>query len=193
MTFEEIQKTLKNYSIGIAGAGGLGSNCAVALARSGIGKLVIADFDVVDKSNLNRQYYFVDQIGKAKVEALKENIARINPDTIVVAHNVKIEQSNIEDIFAHCHIIVEAFDVGEMKKMIVETVLEKLPKTPIISGIGMAGWGNTNSIKTRNIDNLYLCGDETSEVSETNPPLAPRVGIVANMQANTVLELILGK
>ena len=77
--------------------------------------------------------------------------------------------------------------------MIVETVLEKLPKTPIISGIGMAGWGNTNSIKTRNIDNLYLCGDESSEVSETNPPLAPRVGIVANMQANTVLELILGK
>jgi len=153
----------------------LGSNCAVALARSGIGKLVIADFDVVDKSNLNRQYYFVDQIGKVKVEALKENIARINPDTEVVAHNVKIEQSNVVDIFAHCDIIVEAFDLGEMKKMLIETVLEKLPKTPIISGIGMAGWGNTNSIKTRNIDNLYLCGDETSEVSETNPPLAPRV------------------
>jgi sulfur carrier protein ThiS adenylyltransferase len=193
MKFEEIQGKLKNYCIGIAGAGGLGSNCAVALARSGIGKVVVADFDVVDKSNLNRQYYFVEQIGQAKVEALKENIARINTETEVLVHNLKIEKANVVEIFAHCDIIVEAFDLAEMKQMLIETVLDKLPKTPIVSGLGMAGWGNNNTIKSRNIDNLHLCGDETSEVSEINPPLAPRVGIVANMQANTVLEIILGK
>ena len=191
MTFEEIKNELKYNTVGIAGAGGLGSNCAVALARSGLGKIIIADFDVVSKSNLNRQYYFYDQIGQIKVFALKDNIEKINPNVQVEVHKIKINEDNASIIFANCDVIVEAFDNAEAKQMLIETILSEFPDKQIISGIGMAGFGNNNSIKSRQIDNLYICGDEKSEVSKENPPLAPRVGIVASMQANLVLEILL--
>jgi len=191
MTFKEIKNKLKYKTVGIAGAGGLGSNCAVALARSGIGKLVIADFDIVSESNLNRQFYFYEQIGEIKVIALKENIERINPNVKIEIHNIKIDKYNLIKIFSKCDIIVEAFDYAKEKMMLIETVLSEIKKIPIVSGIGMAGYENTASIKCRQVDNLYICGDEKSEVSENNPPLAPRVGIVANMQANTVIKILL--
>ncbi|HKL09028.1 MAG TPA: sulfur carrier protein ThiS adenylyltransferase ThiF [Bacteroidales bacterium] len=191
MTFEEIKIKLKKYTVGIAGAGGLGSNCAVALARVGIGNLIVADFDVVDETNLNRQYFFHDQLGKKKVRALKENIERINPNINVIIHDIKLNENNIVDIYKDCDIIVEAFDLAEMKQMIIETCMTKFPDKPMIIGSGMAGWGKSNEIKCKKSGNLYICGDERSETSAQNPPLAPRVSIVANMQANTVLEILL--
>lgn len=191
MTIEEIKNKLKNYTVGIAGAGGLGSNCAVALARVGIGKLVVADFDVVSESNLNRQYFFRDQIGIKKVEALKENINRINQEVKIEIHDIKLNEQNIVSLFKDSDVIVEAFDLAEMKKMLIETCIVQLPSIPVVIGSGMAGFGDSNSIKVRRIENLYICGDEKTEVSDHNPPLAPRVGIVANMQANTVLEILL--
>lgn len=182
---------IKNKTVGIAGCGGLGSNCAIALARLGIGKLVIADFDIVNPSNLNRQYFFLNQIGLPKVEALKTNIGMVNTDVAVIEYFTKLNPTNIQTIFKECDIIVEAFDLAEMKKMIIETVLTEMPEKYIVSGSGMAGWGNNNSIKTINFDKLYICGDLETEISETIPPLAPRVGIVANMQANQVVELLM--
>ncbi|HSH53264.1 MAG TPA: sulfur carrier protein ThiS adenylyltransferase ThiF [Bacteroidales bacterium] len=193
MTFEEIQSILKNHTVGIAGAGGLGSNCAVALARVGVGKLIITDFDVVNETNLNRQYFFKDQLGEKKVSALKNNIKRINPDAGIIIHDLKLNENNIVSIYKDCDIIVEAFDLAEMKQMIIETCMSKLPDKPLIIGSGVAGWGKSNEIKIRQSENLYICGDEVSETSTQNPPLAPRVGIVANMQANTVLEILLNK
>lgn len=192
MTFEEIKSKLKNYTVGIAGAGGLGSNCAVALVRVGIGKLIISDFDVVNESNLNRQYYFRDQLGQKKVIALKENIKRINLEVEIITNDIKLSENNIVEIYKDCDIIVEAFDLAEMKKILIETCLSELPEKPVIIGSGIAGWGNNNDIKFRQNENLYICGDEQSEIAVDNPPLAPRVGIVANMQANTVLEILLG-
>ena len=183
---------LKTKCIGIAGCGGLGSNCAVALARVGVGKLIIADFDVIDESNLNRQYFFFDQIGQKKAYALRENINRINPTVIVEAHDIKLKSSDIRELYKDCDIIVEAFDLAEMKQMIIETVLAEMPGKSIVSGVGLAGWGDSNSLKVQQIGNLYICGDSTKEVSESMPPLAPRVGIVANMEANVVLEILLG-
>ncbi|NPD46797.1 MULTISPECIES: sulfur carrier protein ThiS adenylyltransferase ThiF [unclassified Lentimicrobium] len=191
MKFEKIKEILLNKTVGIAGCGGLGSNCAVALARVGVGKLIIADFDVIEESNLNRQYYFHHQIGKQKVYSLKENIHLINPDVQISAHQIKLEAQDIYDLYKNCDVIVEAFDNAEMKQIIIETICEKLSATPLVIGLGMAGWGDIESIHLRNSDNLYICGDEKSEVSEEFPPLAPRVGIVANMQADTVLELLL--
>lgn len=191
MTFEEIRAKLKNFTAGIAGAGGLGSNCAVALARVGIGKLIIADFDIVSESNLNRQYYFRDQVGMKKVEALKENILRINPDVEIEIHDIKLNQSNLNTIYKDCHVLVEAFDLAEMKKMLIETCISELPNKPVVVGLGMAGWGDSNSIHLRKSENIYICGDEKSEISEINPPLAPRVAMVANLQANTVLEILI--
>ncbi|MDD3877744.1 MAG: sulfur carrier protein ThiS adenylyltransferase ThiF [Bacteroidales bacterium] len=185
------QEKLKNITVGIAGCGGLGSNCAVALARIGIGKLIIADFDIIVESNLNRQYFFYDQIGLKKAHALKENILRINPKVLIEAHDVRLTSENIPTIFKECQIIVEAFDLAEMKQMIIETVLTEMPDKYIVAGLGLAGWGHNNLIKTEQFDNLFICGDLISEVSPEMPPLAPKVGIVSNMQANQVFDIIM--
>jgi sulfur carrier protein ThiS adenylyltransferase len=194
MKFTDISKHLGKFRVGIAGAGGLGSNCAIALARSGVGTLVIADFDVVEPANLNRQYYFSDQVGMAKTDALKETICRIDSSVIVTTHKVRLDTENIPLIFAECDIIVEAFDQASEKEMLIETVQEKMPLIPLIVGSGMAGWGKTDLLKCKKADDfLYVCGDESSEVSDELPCIAPRVGIVSNMQANLVLEILLGK
>jgi len=192
MRFSEIKSKLGKFRVGIAGAGGLGSNCAVALARSGVGTLVLSDFDVIEESNLNRQYFFTDQIGMMKTIALKENIARINPDVFVVIHQKKLDEINIPEIFSGCDVIVEAFDRSDMKEMLIETVQLKMVGTKLVVGSGVAGWGKTGAIGLRKIDDtLYVCGDELSEASEDLPPMAPRVGMVANMQANVVIEILM--
>jgi len=191
MTFEEIKKILQHKIVGIAGAGGLGSNCAVALARVGTGTLIIADFDVVSESNLNRQYFFYDQIGKPKADALKENIQRINPSVKVIPHNICLTKDNIPVLFRDCDVIVEAFDLADQKEMLIETVLTEFPDKPLVVGLGMAGWGKNDVIHCRKVDNMFICGDEVSEITLDLPPIAPRVGIVANMQANVVLDLLL--
>lgn len=194
MTFDEIKKLLQTKTVGIAGCGGLGSNCALALARVGVGRLIIADFDVIVESNLNRQYFFYDQIGHKKVLALAENIRRINPLNRVEAFDRKLDPAGIVSLFTGCDVIIEAFDMAGMKEMIIETVLEKLPKTPLIVGNGMAGFGKSNHLRVEKLsDTLFVCGDGISEISDELPPLAPRVGIVANMQANLALQILLGK
>lgn len=189
----KIKSKLQDYTVGIAGCGGLGSNCAVALARTGIGKLIVADFDNIEESNLNRQYFFRDQIGKAKSLALKEIIHKINPEVSVEAHVVKLGPKNIPLLFREADVVIEAFDLKEMKLMLIETMLQEFPEKPLVIGTGLAGWGNNEILNSRKEGNLYICGDETYEVSEEHPPLAPRVGIVANMQANVVLEILLGE
>lgn len=192
MRFSEVKNHLSKFTVGIAGAGGLGSNCAVALARSGVGTLVIVDYDVIETPNLNRQYYFKSQVGLMKTVALEENIRNIDPEVKVISHQKKLDKFNIAEIFSGCNIIVEAFDSSEMKEMLIETVQVLIPGIPIIVGSGMAGWGKTNEITCRKIDDtLYVCGDESTEVSENMPPIAPRVGIVANMQANLVIEILM--
>lgn len=192
MRFSEIKEHLSQFRVGIAGAGGLGSNCAAALARSGVGTLVISDFDVVEPANLNRQYYFTNQVGMPKTAALKENISRINPDIVVIAHTEMLNTRNIPVIFDSCDVIVEAFDKDEMKEMLIETVQMCMPGIPLIIGSGLAGWGKSEAIKYRKIDEtLYVCGDESTTADDELPPMGPRVGIVANMQANTVIEILM--
>jgi sulfur carrier protein ThiS adenylyltransferase len=191
MTFEQITGKLKDKKVGIAGCGGLGSNCAVALARVGIGTLVIADFDVVSFGNLNRQYYFLDQVDMKKTQALGENVRRINPMVNVVGHEIRLTGENIPLIFAGCDVLVEAFDLADQKEMMIETVMLAMPSMPLVVGLGMAGWGMNNKLHCREAGNLFICGDEISEIGPELPPLAPRVAMVANMQANVVLEILL--
>ena len=192
MRFTEIKEHLGKFRVGIAGAGGLGSNCAAALARSGIGTIVICDFDTVEEANLNRQFYFADQAGMYKTIALKENIYRIDPRIMVLNHEVQLTPENIPLIFSGCDVIVEAFDQAVMKEMLVETVQRYMSGIPLIIGSGMAGWGNNETIRCRKIDEyLYVCGDETTEVSDDLPPFAPRVGIVSHMQANLVIDILM--
>lgn len=191
MKVEDIRKELSGKTVGIAGCGGLGSNCAVALARVGMGTLILVDFDSVSLSNLNRQYFFFDQIGGKKVLMLKENILRINPGIKIIVHDLRLNADNVFSVFKDCDVIVEAFDQADQKKMLIETILTQMPHKDLVTGIGMAGYGMNDLIHYRRLDRLHICGDELTEISREQPPLAPRVGIVANMQANVVLEIFL--
>ena len=183
---------IESVVIGIAGCGGLGSNCANSLVRSGFKNLVLVDFDKVEPSNLNRQFYFQDQIGRNKVDCLKENLLRINPQAKITTYCQKIEKDNILDIFKQCSIVVEAFDKAEYKSLLVETLLPH--KKLIVSASGLAGYGNSDDIKIHRIkDNLAIIGDRKSEASPSLPPLAPRVNIAAAKQADVILEHILKK
>lgn len=184
---------LQKATVGIAGAGGLGSNAAVALARSGIGRLVLADFDTVEASNLNRQQFFVDQIGRPKVAALQENLVRINPFSVYDIHQVMLGEENIPEIYADVDIMIEAFDKVEMKLMLVETWARHFPGRPLVVGSGIAGYGGNNECRTEKMfDNVYVCGDMQSDADQI-PPIAPKVALVAAMQANLVLELLLNR
>lgn len=191
MKLEEIKQRLKSKTVGIAGCGGLGSNCAVALARSGVGKLILIDFDKVEESNLNRQYFFRDQIGQPKAMALQENIRRIDNTIVTEEHILELDPSAVQALFADCDLIIEAFDTGHAKQMIIETVLDAMPEKYIITGQGLAGYGNNESIRTQRLGNLFIIGDGEREVSDDLPPLGPRVAVVAGMQANLALELML--
>ena len=181
---------LRKGTVGIAGAGGLGSNIAVSLARAGVGRLIVADRDAIEASNLNRQQYFVSQIGRRKVDALKENLEAINPFSEYVVHDVDVTASNVVPIFGDADIMVEAFDKAEMKRMLIETWLSQRPGRPIVAASGLAGYGGNRKLHSRRMGDLYVCGDEESQCPEGVSPMAPRVAIVANLQANLVVALL---
>jgi sulfur carrier protein ThiS adenylyltransferase len=191
VTREEYRRRLSSRRVGIAGAGGLGSNCAAALARAGVGALVVADFDRVSEANLDRQFFFRDQVGELKVEALAENLRRIDPSLAVEAHALRLDPDSILRIFAGCDVLVEAFDAAEAKRMMIEAVLARMPGTPLVSASGLAGFGRSEEIKVRRSGLLWIVGDLESGVGPDNPPMAPRVGIAAAMEANVVLEILL--
>ena len=182
---------LKTKKVGVAGAGGLGSNIAAALVRSGIRDLVIADFDTIEISNLNRQQFFHDQIGRVKVEALKENLLKINPFLRIDALCEMVDADNAAGIFGDCDILIEAFDRAAAKVMLAEAWMKSFPEKYIVIGSGLAGYGMNGAIKTTVHDKLVICGDQTTESSPENGLLAPRVLIVAAMQANAAVEILL--
>jgi sulfur carrier protein ThiS adenylyltransferase len=193
MNWTTIKEKIATKVVGIAGCGGLGSNAAMSLARVGIRNFVLADFDVVEESNLNRQYYFRHQIGSKKVFELAKNIHAVDSSIHVTCHDILLTHENLPGVFSSCDLIIEAFDKAEAKQMLVETVLAIWPDKPLILGVGMAGTGSFHLIRQEQWDsNVYVCGDSETEISDDNPPLAPRVCIVANMQANLALELLLG-
>jgi sulfur carrier protein ThiS adenylyltransferase len=175
--------------IGIAGAGGLGSNCALNLVRSGFRKITIADFDVIDPSNLDRQFYFQDQVGMNKVDALKANLTRVVPGLELKMVKRKIGSSDVEELFGDCDAVAECLDTAESKSMLV-SVLMKLGKFTV-SASGLGGIGASDDIKTRKIkDGLVMIGDLRSDICN-NPAISPRVSVAAAKQADAILEHIL--
>lgn len=185
---------IKAATVGIAGLGGLGSAVAVALARTGVGCLVLADFDVVEPSNLNRQQYFVDQIGMPKTEALAANLLRINPYVRTVPRNVKLEAGNVPVIFGAVDVLVEAFDSAEAKAMLAESFGRSFPDKPVVMASGVAGYGPAEALRTLKLGpRIHVVGDLQSDARPGRGLMAPRVGIAAHMQANAVLRLILGE
>ena len=189
----EVAAKLKNVTIGIAGLGGLGSNAAVSLARAGIGKLVLIDFDKVELSNLNRQAYFLEHVGMFKTEAIADIIKKINPFISIELKQVTITAENCMKLFENVSLVIEAVDGAETKEMIIEAILTESETMPVIAGSGMAGYGKNSIITESKMGRLRIMGDDISEVAPGVPLMAPRVGIVANMQANAALEILLGE
>ena len=188
-----ISKKLKKTRVCILGLGGLGSNVAVLLTRSGIGYLKLVDFDIVEASNLNRQQYRVSHIGMKKTEAMKSIIKEINPFVETDILDIKVDRENIYSTVGDIEIVVEAFDRAETKAMILEELLTDKNKI-VVSASGMAGLGSANEIVTKKIkDNFYLIGDNYSDYEEYSGIMSTRVMICAAHQANVVLRLILGE
>lgn len=188
-----VHKAVKRSAVGIAGLGGLGSNIAVALARLGVGKLVLVDFDVVEPSNLNRQNYFIDQVGMKKTEALKESLIHINPYIEIETKDVYLDRYNVLEVFKDVDIIAEAFDKPENKAELVNAVLEGSDKL-IVAASGMAGYFSSNIISTKKFsDRLYIVGDHVNEAQIGSGLMSPRVMIAAGHQANMILRLILNE
>lgn len=180
--------------VAVCGLGGLGSNIAVSLARAGVGKLILIDFDRVDVTNLHRQQYFADQVGVCKTEALAENLRRIAPYITIETHTEKITEENCAGLLEGADIICEAFDRAEAKAMLVNCVLENMPDKYIVAGSGMAGLGPANAVVTRRVSKrFYLCGDGESDVADDIGLVSSRVMLCAAHQAHAVLRILAGK
>lgn len=192
MDKREVEERLMMASVGIAGAGGLGSNIAMSLARAGVGHLLIVDFDVVEEKNLTRQYYFLDQVGELKVDALKANIDRAARGVRVDTLNFRLEGGKMAAPFKKVDVVVEALDNAATKAQFIEEVLLELPGKPIVAASGVAGWGGCEAVALRRMPPLYLIEDKHAKSSDEGLLLAPKVGLLAHMQANMVMEILLG-
>ena len=188
---KELHRAFASATVAVCGLGGLGSNIAIALARAGIGKLILCDFDRVDITNLHRQQYKADQIGMHKTDALSENLREINPYIMLEAHTERITEDNVITLLQDADIICEAFDDAECKAMLTEIVLTEMRDKYLVAASGMAGLHDANSIKTRKVTSkFYLCGDEKSEVAEGMGLVSSRVMVCAAHQAHTVLRIL---
>lgn len=188
----KIKEKLLSARVAIAGLGGLGSNIAVMLARSGVGHMTLIDFDVVDVTNLNRQAYMIPQVGKPKTEALKEILDQINPYLDYEFKQVKVTKDNVGELLTGFSIVCEAFDKPDQKSMLVQEVLRRFPETKVVSGNGMAGYGDANDITTKRLmSRLFICGDGETDVGDGIGLMSPRVNVCAAHQANKIIQLIL--
>ena len=189
---EEMRTKRRNARVAVAGLGGLGSNIAVMLARSGVGELLLVDFDTVDVTNLNRQMYLIPQLGKPKAEALPEILYQINPYLTYRSVCIKVTPDNVKELFSEYPIVCEAFDKPDQKAMLVRELLMQCPKTIVVSGNGMAGYADANEIRTCQVmKRLYVCGDQSTDVGNGIGLIAPRVAVCAAHEANKVLQLIM--
>ena len=188
---KELHRAFSSATVAICGLGGLGSNIAIALARADVGRLILIDFDRVDITNLHRQQYKASQIGLYKTEALAENLKEIAPYISLELHTERITEENAKAILSDADIVCEAFDRAEAKAMLTEIVLTEMRDKYLVAASGMAGLYDANCIKTRKVTSkFYLCGDETSEVSDGIGLVAPRVALCAAHQAHTVLRIL---
>jgi len=189
---DQIKSILSEKTVGIAGAGDYGSNTAALLVKSGVGKLIIAGCGSVAEDDVNRQFYFCDQRGKEKVEALRDNLLKINPLVILQMHRSKITPQNISLLFSTCDVVVEALDEAEEKEMFIGQVLIRLPHIPLVAASKLSGLNNIEKIKVVKNGLLYICGAGGEDARKEVPLLAPKVNIVSCQQAETVLRILLG-
>ena len=188
---KELQNKISSSTVAICGLGGLGSNIAILLARAGVGKLILIDFDRVDITNLHRQQYKASQIGMYKTEALNFILKEIAPYLETEIHTAYMNENNFPELLQNADIICEAFDSAEEKAKLVNFVLSKMQGKYIVAASGMAGLDSANSIKTRKVSKrFYICGDEKSGITDEIGLVVSRVTVCASHQAHTVIRII---
>jgi sulfur carrier protein ThiS adenylyltransferase len=187
-----VHEIVKNSTVGIMGLGGLGTVVAGSLTRIGVGRLILADYDIVEPSNLNRQQYNISQIGMPKTRALKENLHRMNPYTDIETVDERLTEKSIPHVFGSVDVLAECFDDPAMKAAALSAVLTNMPSIGYVGASGVAGYGDNNSIRTQKIrKNIYIIGDNISAAEPGQGLMAPRVGIAAHHQANQILRILL--
>lgn len=184
-------EVLQRATVGVAGCGGLGSTIAISLVRAGVGNLILLDFDVIELSNLNRQQFLLADVGKKKVDVLSDYLKAINPCINIEKHDSELKPENVKEIFGKADLLIEAFDRAENKKWLIESWCNSFPHKPVVCGNGLAGYGKTEDLKVIKIGNIYFCGDGKSDMKKGL--CAPRIGIVANMEANAAIEILMEK
>ena len=190
----ENQKKFAKATVAICGLGGLGSNISICLARAGVGKLILIDFDKVDISNLHRQQYKAAQVGILKTQALSDNLKEINPYITIETHNTKVTEENVIELTKDADIVCEAFDKAENKAMLVNAILENAPEKYLVSSSGMAGFGSANLIKTKKISKkFFLSGDSVSDVNDGIGLISSRVMVCAAHEAHMALRILMGE
>ena len=187
----DLHQLFKKGRVAVAGLGGLGSHIALALARSGVGHLKLIDFDRVNLSNIGRQAYNLEHLGRLKTEALEKIIKAVNPYLSIETSSLRLTESNMAEELASWSLIIEAFDDPGTKATLVEMVLSRLPEARIICGSGLAGLDRADLIGSRKISSrFFLCGDGKSEAENGCGLMAPRVMVCAGHQANLALRLL---
>lgn len=183
---------LGSAMVGVVGAGGLGSNVSMMLVRSGIRHITLVDHDRIEASNLNRQAYLPEDIGKLKVEALARHLRTLEPALDVHTHALLVTRENGVPLLAHCPIVVEAVDSAATKLLLYETFSAIKELYVTASGMGGFGYAEEAPMRLRRPrKNVVIVGDFRTEADELHPPLAPRVMQAAAMQADAVLTHIL--
>ena len=187
----EQSSLLQAAQVAIFGLGGLGSNVAMWLARLGVGRLLLYDFDRVELSNLNRQYYFVEDVGEYKAVALLKHLRAVNPYGDYQSRVVRLTEDNLAELVDTAPIICEALDKPETKALLVNGVLESFPDKFLVAASGLAGFGTSDSMQVRQITpHFYLCGDGSSSFLDL-PLCGARVGLCAAQEALTIARIIL--
>lgn len=188
-----VHQRVKRSTVAVCGVGGLGSLVAISLARMGVGRLLLVDFDVVEPSNLNRQQYFVEQIGQPKVTAMAETLERINPYVTATPIEAKLQAADFAPRLGEADVIAECFDTPASKVAAFEAARTAMRDTPFVFVSGLAGYAAGDSIRVRRLrENAILVGDEIHAAQVGSGLMAPRVAVAAGMQANVVLRLLLG-
>ena len=190
LTAEQSQR-LQTAKVAIVGLGGLGSNVALWLARLGVGQLLLYDFDKVELSNLNRQYYFLEDVGQYKAIALLRHLKAVNPYGNYCSEVVRLTEDNLPELLSEAHIVCEALDKPEAKALLVNGVLESFPDKYLVSASGLAGFASSASMQVRQVTpRFYLCGDSVSDMLQL-PLCGARVGLCAAQEALTIARIIL--
>ena len=190
LTAEQSQR-LQAAKVAIVGLGGLGSNVALWLARLGVGQLLLYDFDKVELSNLNRQYYFLEDVGQYKATALLRHLKAVNPYGNYCSEVMRLTEDNLPELLSEAHIVCEALDKPEAKALLVNGVLESFPDKYLVSASGLAGFASSASMQVRRVTpHFYLCGDGISDMLQL-PLCGARVGLCAAQEALTIARIIL--